>query len=113
MNRYFVKPSLLLRALLAFILTTGGLLSAPYGSKGKSIEWVQPDGEKLSLRVYGDEFYARTETTDGYTVVHNSADNAYYYAKHSNDGQNLVLSNQRVVNGKKPAGIGKHLKFSP
>ncbi|MFT5905597.1 MAG: hypothetical protein ACI9E1_001195 [Cryomorphaceae bacterium] len=77
-NRYLLQPSLLLRALLAIILTTGGLLAAPYGPEGRSIEWVQPDGAKLSLRVYGDEFHARTETTDGYTVVRNSADNAYY-----------------------------------
>lgn len=62
-------------------LTLGGLHAAPYGPNGLETEWTQPDGSKLSLRVFGDEFYARTETLDGDTVVFDPARNAYFCAE--------------------------------
>ena len=66
-----MKSPCFARFLLALTLATSTLRAAPYGPEGMPIEWTQPDGTKLSLRVFGDEFYARTETVDGYTVVFN------------------------------------------
>lgn len=65
----FVKPHVFLKVSLALALMTGALHAAPYGPEGRATVWTQPDGTKLSLRVFGDEFYAHTETDDGYTVV--------------------------------------------
>ena len=63
--------------------------SAPYPKEGLQTKWTQPDGTVLQLRVFGDEFYARTETEDGRTVVFNEADQTYHFAKVSADGQSL------------------------
>ena len=38
---------------------------------------VQPNGEELTVRIKGDEFYGYLTTLDGYTIVKN--DNGYYY----------------------------------
>lgn len=82
--------------------------AAPFGPDGRKIHWVQPSGEELQLRVFGDEAYARTETADGYTVVYNSADNAYHYAVLSANGSALLKSGNKV-GGKVPVGLPKHL----
>jgi len=81
-----------------FIFCTGHLLvAAPYGPDGMLIDWVQPDGVHVELRVYGDEFYGRTETKDGHTVVYNAQDKTYYYAKLSVDGQSFVATHRKVL----------------
>jgi len=68
----------------------GGLWAAPYGLSGKAVRWTQPTGEKIDLRVFGDEHFARTETVDGYTVVFDAATKTYYYAALAADGESLV-----------------------
>jgi M6 family metalloprotease-like protein len=108
----FFECRLVLNLLLALALTIGWVHAAPYGPNGMEIEWTQPDGSKISLRVFGDEFYSRTETPDGYTVVYHPADKAYHFARLSNDGQRLIPSGRRV-NGRPPAGLAKHLEISP
>lgn len=47
-------------------------------AKPGPIEVVQPDGTKLTIRVYGDEFAHYTTTDDGYGVFQ-AADGFYYY----------------------------------
>ncbi len=84
--------------------------AAPYSPEGLETTWVQPGGAELQLRVFGDEYYARTETTDGYTVVYNSADNAYHYAVLSADGTTFDLTGAEV-GGKPPGGLVKHLEL--
>jgi M6 family metalloprotease-like protein len=83
---YMKKPNLVLSLLFA---ATGMSFAAPYGPQGEAIEYQQPHGKKLSLRVFGDEYYARTETLEGHTVIFNHADGCYYYAQRSADGQSL------------------------
>ena len=39
---------------------------------GEEITIRQPDGTRVTLRVWGDEFYAVGETADGYTVARDS-----------------------------------------
>ncbi|BDS07702.1 hypothetical protein NT6N_27420 [Oceaniferula spumae] len=58
----------------------GWTFGATYGPKGKAVEFEQPNGVILKLRVFGDEFYARTETVDGKTVVYSETTGAYHYA---------------------------------
>jgi M6 family metalloprotease-like protein len=72
--------------------------AAPYGPNGREINWVQPGGQKLKLRVFGDDYYARTETQDGHTVVYNPKDKAYHYAE---------LNENRTA--LKPSGVKAHL----
>ena len=110
MFQTFLKFRPALDVILAIALTTGWLHAAPYGPDGLPIEWTQPDGTKLSLRVFGDEFYARTETLDGHTVVYNPAKKAYEYAKISPNGNDLVTSGVKA-NGVVPPGLAKKLEL--
>jgi M6 family metalloprotease-like protein len=98
-----MKKSIRIRLILPFLALFAFLAApasaAPYGEKGRQINWVQPTGEKLTLRVFGDEYFARTETSDGFTVVYNKADGSYHYAKLSGDRRALI-----------PTGVQAHLK---
>ena len=103
-----------LKVLLAMGLTTGALHAAPYGPDGKAIEWTQPDGSKLSLRVFGDEFYGRTETLDGYTVVFDPATKTYHYATLSADGNELESTDKAVGKADpKALGLGNRIEIKP
>ncbi len=101
-------PRSLCLALCVFL--TGTALAAPYPPEGLSSQWVQPDGVVLSLKMYGDEFYARTETEEGYTVLFSEADRAYYYAQPGH-GKALLPSGVRA-HLRPPVGLARHLKES-
>ena len=77
---------------LGWGLWSGPAVAAPYPAGGKATAWVQPNGSHLELRVLGDEFYARTVTAAGYTVVFNAADQTYYYAVAAAGSHSLVPS---------------------
>ena len=110
----FLKSRPALNVLLAIILATGWLNAAPYGPGGKEIEWTQPDGSKLALRVFGDEYYGRTETLDGYTVVFDSATKSYQYATLAPDGNEFTSTGKEIGKADpKALGLGKRLKIHP
>jgi M6 family metalloprotease-like protein len=83
-------------------------MAAPYPPDGLLSEWVQPDGTHLTLRVFGDEFYGRTTTKDGYTVVFDAAAKTYYYAVPGADGKSPVASGV-TADQKPPPQLSKHL----
>ncbi len=94
-----------------FIILAGCLgqaTAAPFGPDGRATHWMQPDGDRLELRMFGDEYYARTENAEGYTVIRSAADNAYHYAELSADGTALVPS-ATLADDPAPAGLVKHL----
>ncbi len=77
---------------------------------GETIVCGQRTGSDVQLRIFGDEFYARYETVDGYTVVFDKNYGGYCYA---------MLATGRFVSsgipiGKPlPQGLHKHLKEEP
>ena len=97
---------------LAWILCIGSSVAAPYPVEGKPTAWVQPNGTHLALRVLGDEFYARTVTADGHTVVFNAADQTYYYAAPGPDGNELVSSGV-AAEQEPPTWLPTHLTEPP
>ncbi len=98
------------RFLVLLASCLGYATAAPYGPDGRETSWNQPGGAELALRVFGDEYYARTETTDGYTVVYNPKDKAYHYAGITPDGSGW-LPTGAVVGLKAPVGLTKHLEL--
>ncbi|MFB0842864.1 M6 family metalloprotease domain-containing protein [Paenibacillus oleatilyticus] len=69
---------------------------------------VFPHGDKeLKLRVFGDEFYARYETLDGYSVIYDENLGKYCYADLING---RLVSTGKEVTGPVPVGIPPHLK---
>ena len=99
---------LFLASLLISFCFAGSANAAPYPREGLSTQWEQPDGTVLSLRVFGDEFYARTTTADGYTVLFNEADKTYYFAEPGPQAGALVSSGVKA-HKPPPAGLVKHL----
>jgi M6 family metalloprotease-like protein len=79
----------------------------------KKFEFSQPDGTKISLIGWGNQFFATFETEDGYTVVKNPVTEFYDYAKLSADNSYLETTGVRV-GAADPAtlGIPKHLRIS-
>ncbi len=58
---------------------------------------TQPDGSKVTVRVYGDEYFNYTLTADGYQVVYNSDSKAWEYATLSAEGD-LVSTGEAATN---------------
>jgi M6 family metalloprotease-like protein len=54
---------------LIVILWSGILFAAPF--TGDEWQLKQPDGSLVSVKVFGDEFYQRVESPDGYTLIRN------------------------------------------
>ena len=93
------KTALCFSLALLFLATSA--TAAPFA---KNIQFVQPDGTAIELWGQGDEFSAVFETLDGYTVVFDPAQKAYFYATLSADGSDLIPSSLEVGKGD-PAGI--------
>jgi M6 family metalloprotease-like protein len=55
---------------LSLALLSLPVFAAPYS--GKSFDLKQPDGSLVPVLVYGDEFYQRVESPQGYTLVRDS-----------------------------------------
>lgn len=65
---------------------------------------TQPDGSKLKVQIYGDEFFSYYTTADGYTIS-KGKDGFFYYADYST-GQ-LMISSARVGGLTKGAFMSK------
>jgi M6 family metalloprotease-like protein len=95
--------------LLCSLILMNTVKAAPYPPDGLPINWTQPDGTALNLRVLGDEYYARTITEEGYTVIFDAADNAYYYAE-TDVARKKLITSKRKAHKKPPKGLKKNLK---
>jgi len=77
---------------------------------GEVILADQGIGDPLQLRIYGDEFYARRETLDGYTVIYDTQQRRYCYATLA---AGRFVSTGVPVHKPAPAGLARHLKEDP
>ncbi len=76
---------------------------------GETLTLGQENGSDAKLVVFGDEFYARYETEDGYTVVYDADIGSHCYA--------LVINGEFVSSGvpmaeSPPTGVRRHFKES-
>ncbi len=87
-------------------------MAAPFHNKRINIR--QPDGSVIELIGSGDEFNARFETLDGYTVIKNRLSGQICYANLSPDNTQLVPTTIVVSQAKvKSLSIDKHLRLPP
>ncbi len=77
---------------------------------GEVILADQGVGDPLQLRIYGDEFYARRETLDGYTVIYDSQQRRYCYATLA---VGRFVSTGIPAYKPAPANLRRHLKEDP
>jgi M6 family metalloprotease-like protein len=88
-------------------------VARPY--MGEEEIFTQPDGSRIPLLLYGDEFFIRAETRDGYTVVRDKKNGWMCYARLSEKGDAFVSSGIPVTPGKtRPQnnGLLKGIKLS-
>ena len=74
---------------------------------GEVLVCGQREGGDIQLRIYGDEFYARYESLDGYTAVYDTTVGCYCYVTLA---VGRYLSTGVPVGQPVPEGIRKHLK---
>lgn len=79
-------------------------MSAIFGEK---LTFPQENGSEVELLVFGDEFYARRETLEGYTVLYDEALGQYCYAV-LQDGR--FASSGIPISEPLPTGIQPHLE---
>ena len=72
---------------------------------GERLLYPQEAGPPVQLLVWGDEFYARRETTSGYTVVYDTGLGLYCHAQLA---QGWFVSTQVPIT-KPPPGVPPHL----
>jgi hypothetical protein len=76
---------------------------------GQRVTVPQERGPDIDLRVWGDEFYARHETLDGYAVVEDPNLGLYAYAR-LEDGR--YVSTGVPISEPPPPDLPKHLEES-
>ena len=76
---------------------------------GELVSLAQEKGPDIRLVVYGDEFYARYETEDGYSVIYDQNIGLFAYAL-LNEGR--FVSSGISPDQKPPEGILPHLEES-
>ncbi len=74
---------------------------------GEVILADQATGDTLQLRVFGDEFYCRHETLDGYTVIYDTQQRCYCYVTLA---EGRFISSGIPVSKSSPQNLRKHLK---
>ncbi|MGL1933495.1 MAG: M6 family metalloprotease domain-containing protein [Fibrobacterales bacterium] len=74
--------------LLGILLFNSLLYAAPYF--GQNMTYTQPDGSEVILKMYGDEYYMRALTEDGYTVIRDEDTGWICYAELSDNNQQLI-----------------------
>ncbi|MCS7089255.1 MAG: M6 family metalloprotease domain-containing protein [Verrucomicrobiota bacterium] len=77
------------------------LVAAPFETE---FHFRQPDGTVIRLRGSGDEFQARFETSEGYTVIYDQKLQAYCYARLAVDGR--LVSTGVPVHVETPERLG-------
>ena len=67
-------------AVLLFLIISLSHISAAHPVDGEKILLEQPDGTTVVAYIYGDEYYRRIETEDGYTIILNEDTGYLEYA---------------------------------
>ena len=77
--------------ILTFLFViSANVLFASHHYNGQPHDFPQPDGSSVTVNLYGDDFYMRAETTDGYTVIRDDSTGWICYATLTEDKTELV-----------------------
>jgi M6 family metalloprotease-like protein len=76
---------------------------------GEVTSFIQ-NNKEIQLRVYGDEFYARHESMDGYTAIYDQTAQKFYYAELR---KGRLVSTGIEIDSSAPDGLDLHIKEDP
>lgn len=109
-----IKKRKTITAIAVFFIVhfTSIVLSAPY--HGEIFRLKQPDMSSVPVKVWGDEYYQRVESVDGYTLIRDSK-GWICYARLTEDRSDFIAT-EHIYNGKKLTrnllSVPKGLKLS-
>jgi M6 family metalloprotease-like protein len=97
---------------VGLVSVTSVVSAAPIRGEVRSIK--QPDGTRVSVRIWGDEFYQVVESLDGYTLTYDWDTHFACYARLAPDGCSLV-STGVAAGSVDPATLrlAKRIRISP
>ncbi|MCP4104518.1 MAG: M6 family metalloprotease domain-containing protein [Desulfobacteraceae bacterium] len=96
---------ILVNFMLIISLFVIDLNAAPHW--GDKFQLKQPDGSKVTVLVWGDEFYQDVESVDGYTLVRDPSTGWICYAELSSDGSEYISSGQTYrTDEQEPSALG-------
>ncbi|MCL6589268.1 MAG: M6 family metalloprotease domain-containing protein [Firmicutes bacterium] len=86
----FIKIGIVTLVMMILLLAVANMVwAAPYN--GEIFKFKQPDGSFVQAKIYGDEYYQRAESLDGYTICRDK--NGWLcYAVLNADGSEFVSS---------------------
>jgi len=101
------------RCAVVFVVSAGISFSQAWGFpfRGDEQRLRQPDGSSVKVRVWGDEYYQRVESLDGYTLIRDPKNQVICYAQLAADGARLESTGIRVqelYTGQKKLAKGLH-----
>lgn len=73
-------------------------------------KFVQPDGDTVSVRLFGTDLYMDAESEDGYTLIRDEVDGYICYAMLSADGREYASSGIRYNGGAAPSEVSMIVK---
>ncbi len=81
---------------------------------GEIFSHREPDGRRIDVRVWGDEFYRVVESLDGYTLVRDPHSGQTCYARLSADGNELLSTGVPVAERSADAlDLSRHIRINP
>lgn len=105
-KRHIQLGTIIVILVLLLGIISANVLAAPYN--GKIFKFKQPDNTYVEAKVYGDEYYQRVESLDGYTLCYD-AQGWICYAELNEDGSDYVSSGV-IYRGKKQQDTLKSIK---
>lgn len=117
-NALFWNIYMQIQKILIIIALLGGgigfldptdLSAAPVNGEVRAI--MQPDGTRVSVRIWGDEFYQVVESLDGYTLIRDPSTRVICYATLSSSGDEYVSTKVPLGSPLKHQ-LRKHLRIS-
>ena len=94
---YSARMSFFMAFIAVFALFQAFSFGAPH--RGDLFQLRQPDGTSVQVRVWGDEYYQRVETLDGYSLIRDPGSGWICYADINKSGS-AFLSTGRVYSDK-------------
>ncbi len=76
---------------------------------GELMSFDQDNGQEIKLKVFGDEFYARYETEEGYTAIYDEDLGLFTYARLK---AGRFISSGLDLSRSPPPDLEKHLEES-
>lgn len=92
------------------LFVTINIIAAPYN--GKVMQFKQPDGSLVDVKLFGTEYYMRAESIDGYTLIRDSKTNWICYAKLSENKTELVSTGIKYLGNNNNLILIKHIDIT-